>query len=477
MRELIQRAVLATNPWWPFSSVNRVPYRLALGAVRRRLGRLRGVAGIYLRHGLTRGHWVPGISDIDLTVVVEDAQGLEADYALTCAIWAEYDALRRLFPMLGELDILPQRGLRVYGRLGVPGREVRTWVTLHGPDVSPLTYREDPERVCLDATCYALLYYTDFLMPLWFDSRPRTVVGVRRMVRVADKVARYAGRASGQPHEAPARHGMEPAAAIARSLVVLEAASLRGHDRVWAGDEAPAEQPEVSVAASRSDQAVAIEVSSAASAVSSVLQVAAKTIVLLRAGLSVSEIAVALQALGPVLAHRAEVIVVTPAVFSYLLRFQNPFLHAALRDSGTLQYGPAVVLPPAPHPQAFAHAVVAQAVNAIRTVRARGLVPPDDHALAASGALAVAVHRAIATAAWIRTGVVPTKSRAIKRLNAEVDPGSVAELARIVDEAGKRDAGVTGLHAFGLLRRLADDISDGFDRVDVERRLFRLGAG
>ncbi len=80
-RDFIREVVLRTNPYRPFSSLNKVPYRLAIEAFLRLCGKFPEITSAYLRGSLVSRDWVPALSDIDLTVIVDDQLGLDEEYA------------------------------------------------------------------------------------------------------------------------------------------------------------------------------------------------------------------------------------------------------------------------------------------------------------------------------------------------------------------------------------------------------------
>ncbi len=471
MRDLIQRGLLATNPHWPFSVINRAPYRLALAVVGHRFGRLRGVSGVHLRNGLTRPDWVPGLSDIDLTVVIDDV-GAAGDAALTRAIWTEYGRLKRAFPMLGELAILPRRALGAWSRFGITGHEVGTWIALVGPRVGALDYHANPLRVRVDAANHALLFFTDVLLPRYVGGSWQTPVGRRAVVRIADKVRRYARQAAADV-DGPTRMPEPPGAAVARALLTLDAAvRTADFDGVWAdaaAGVAPADTGRVPSGEPR-------DVPGAEHLLSSIMRVYGTTIAVVRAGLAEDQVAVCLGRLAKHLGADRRLLVVTPAVLEHLLRHQDPFLYTALQASGEAIVGGDALLPRPPHARAFDHAVLLQAQNVLSAARSYGVASGDDRARVSGVELALAVTRAIAIKGWLRTGTVPMSYGAMVDWTARVDGASSSRLAEIRTRAAT-PGGAIGADAFGLLRDLADEVARDIVERGADRRIFRALAG
>jgi hypothetical protein len=135
-RDLLRTFVLRTNGIWPLSACNRLPYstavRLFVNAVRGR----REIASVYLRHGMTGNAWIPGLSDIDWTVILE--RGLEEadERDFLEWFWSTYDRLRRYFPMLGEVVILDEGEFRLWQIYSSTTSQGWSWMLLHGRETA-----------------------------------------------------------------------------------------------------------------------------------------------------------------------------------------------------------------------------------------------------------------------------------------------------------------------------------------------------
>ena len=147
LKNAIRSAVVRTNPFPPFSRLNRLPYSAAMGRVRRLARDLDGVASLYLRHGMVRDDWVPGLSDIDLTVVLDGELSAGSEFDTIVGFNKHYNALRRWWPMLGEVELLPDAWS--WTRHTVRVREVREWRLLEGKPTAACQFdgaEEDAER-------------------------------------------------------------------------------------------------------------------------------------------------------------------------------------------------------------------------------------------------------------------------------------------------------------------------------------------
>jgi hypothetical protein len=148
------------------------------------------VRSIYLRHGLLGDAWIPAVSDIDLTVVFDDLDEA-GEWTWLEDFWERYPRLRVVFPMLGEVDVLPKRHVGPWTRHTILGHEAAHWVLLWGEPTVTSEYRATPERVAIDGLNHALLCYQLFIMTAETGLGTLDLV---RMARIVAKVQRYAGQ-------------------------------------------------------------------------------------------------------------------------------------------------------------------------------------------------------------------------------------------------------------------------------------------
>ena len=133
-RDLLRTAVLATNPYWPFTHCNRWPYEGALYMFVRALRARPEIRSIYLRVP-RQDAWIPGLSDIDLTLVLQGGMSAEREYDLLTFFWRTYARLKCLFPMLGEVEILDEAEVSPWLMWTLADAHGPSWTLLHGqPD-------------------------------------------------------------------------------------------------------------------------------------------------------------------------------------------------------------------------------------------------------------------------------------------------------------------------------------------------------
>ncbi len=163
-RKLLRTLVLRTNRYFPFRYSNQWPYRLASKAAARRFGRHAGVLALYLRHSHASAAWIPGLSDIDLTMVLKRGLSLAVEFDLVDVLWSDYRSLKRYFPMLGELRILAADDLNLWLRETSESPTPRAWALLAGEPVYDSAADRSPNwrKRCLD---FAMWIYLDLIPP------------------------------------------------------------------------------------------------------------------------------------------------------------------------------------------------------------------------------------------------------------------------------------------------------------------------
>ena len=110
-KTLLRMAVLKTNAHWPFSLLNPMPYSWAIRQFVKACQHFPEIRSVYLRHALLQGQWTPGLSDIDLTVIIDQRVARAEEFAFLAAFWKRIGLLQRVFPMLGEIQILSEAHL------------------------------------------------------------------------------------------------------------------------------------------------------------------------------------------------------------------------------------------------------------------------------------------------------------------------------------------------------------------------------
>ncbi len=99
IKDLVRIVVIKTNPYWPFSILNKLPYYVAIIVFIRVFKRFHEIKSIYLRHGLIKENWIPALSDIDLTLIINSNLKLEEEYCFLKSFWRKFFLIKKLFPI------------------------------------------------------------------------------------------------------------------------------------------------------------------------------------------------------------------------------------------------------------------------------------------------------------------------------------------------------------------------------------------
>lgn len=135
----LQALVLKANRWPVLKHCVRVPYHVAAKVLRNRICRFRQVAALYARSSFAEGRWTPGSSDIDITVILRSGLTEQAEFAAAASIHSTVSAIRRWFPMVGEVELINADWLSAYATSGWRAGEVLRWKLMGGTPIKPAT--------------------------------------------------------------------------------------------------------------------------------------------------------------------------------------------------------------------------------------------------------------------------------------------------------------------------------------------------
>src|SRR5581483_7809711 len=245
MRDLLRTIALRTNPHWPFTYLNHVPYRLALASSIHALRGKRGVRSIYLRHSSKARGWEPGLSDIDLTVILEDGLSRRQDYELVSSCWRTFHRLRRTFPMLGEMELLSRSDLPLWLAYSQTGPGPARWTLLAGRE-NRLPIAADESGWRRRSINWTLWMYLELLPPCL--ERADSFLGGADVRRRVEKIVNQL-----RPIQAEAGHAAStiPANTEASELVATAAQALERAVAIVDPDTARRTEPNLGVSAIR----------------------------------------------------------------------------------------------------------------------------------------------------------------------------------------------------------------------------------
>ena len=185
LKQTLQRIVLTVNRW-PFGLyLTRLPYYYAIHQLGRMLKRHPLIATAYARNSFALGHWLPGRSDIDLTLIIGSGAPLADEQAAIRHFWRDYADLQRWLPMLGEVELLNADQLDGWTRFAITGYEARHWLLIYGEDFDRCGYCGDQAQQRNDLLNHAITLYRHQMAPV---ARSAELAILRRYVK---KMLRY----------------------------------------------------------------------------------------------------------------------------------------------------------------------------------------------------------------------------------------------------------------------------------------------
>ncbi|MGH7790867.1 MAG: hypothetical protein ACREOB_00995, partial [Thermodesulfobacteriota bacterium] len=159
VRDILRIAVLKTNSCWLFSSLNKMPYYLAIKVFVQMCKRFPEIKSVYLRHRLVEGSWTPALSDIDLAVITDSELSTDEEFYFLRSFWENCDRMKKLFPMLGEIEILNDKHIELWTKFGIEGYISGSWMLLYGKVTVKNNFFVSPKRLAIESLNYALGFY------------------------------------------------------------------------------------------------------------------------------------------------------------------------------------------------------------------------------------------------------------------------------------------------------------------------------
>ena len=193
IKDLIRIVVLKTNSVWPFTFLNRIPYHLAVKTFIYIFSPFNEIKSIYLRHGMLKKNWVPAISDIDLTIIINSNLSTEHEYDFLKTFWKNFIKLKKIFPMLGEVDILDENEIESWSRFTIRGYEAWEWKLLSGKETVKSSYKADKDIVAIDSLNYAMTNYLEYFIPRFYSTGNQELILLAELSRLVSKILKYSG--------------------------------------------------------------------------------------------------------------------------------------------------------------------------------------------------------------------------------------------------------------------------------------------
>jgi len=480
-RDLLRTAVVKTNPYWPFSVLNKVPYTLALKAIIQMCRQFPEVKSLYLRHGLTRKDWVPALSDIDLTLIIESRLSLTEELTSLRSFWSRYARLKKSFPMLGEVDILDEESLDSWAKFTIRGYEIKDWQLIYGQETAHSTYMPSSTRLTFDALNYSLLCYRTFLLKRFYQQDPLPYLTVLEMQRVVTKILQYAHYGDEADHcgYSAVTRSHEKAEMLGSIFSAWEASihrwdpsrallgTAKGTEEYPSGSEhrtlriakqalTPGQRP-------LPDEAI-----------KSILEAYDTSIVIVHDALDAARIRACLETVSHTFARREPApLLVGASVFRYMLQFCTPFLYTHLSTCGEIVYGKDVLADLEP-PQAsfFIHSVLEQMPTILAFPRSRKVIVPPNSAWFSEREVVSLVERALFVKLYLETGRIKPRYHELLAESRQRYAHYYGAMQTLQERIGSLKEEAACGELFRLLRNLVNDIHHQMKNSAASTNLF-----
>jgi predicted nucleotidyltransferase len=439
------------------------------------------VKSLYLRHGLARKDWVPALSDIDLTLVIESRLSLTEELTFLRSFWNRYARLKKLFPMLGEVDILDEESLDAWARFTIRGYEIKDWQLIYGRETARGTYIASPVRLTFDALNYSLLCYRTFLLKRFHQQAPLSYLTVLEMQRVVTKILHYANYSDG--NERCDYHVVTPPQEKAEMLRNIFSAweesiqrwgpsiALLGTGKGTGEYPVGSEHRKLRIV----KQALALKQwTPFDEAIESILEAYNTSIVILRDGLDTRQICTCLEMVRHAFAQREPApLIVSASVFRYMLRFCAPFLYTHLSTCGEIVYGNDVLsdLEP-PQVSFFVHSILEQTATILAFPRSRKVIEPPNSAWFSEREVVSLVERGLFVKLYLETGRIKLQYHEFLAESRRRYTHYYGAMQTLQERIGALEEEAVCSELFRLLRDLANDIHQQMNNSAARTNLF-----
>lgn len=432
-----------------------MPYYVAIRATARLLKKYPLVSAAYARNSFALGVWIPGRSDIDLTLILRTGETPQQELENVNGFWKDYAALQRWFPMLGEVEILNEAHFAAWVRFTVTGYEARYWLPVYGNDIDRSGYAGDEGQLRTDRLNHAVSIYYHQMIPVIGSAREEV------LARYTKKILRYLDhpRAPCMDDQLAAMTREELQATVLRELD----RKVREHD-VRSSDEAALDLEytlgRVMVPVVEEGQAPASLAGNAAAenSLEAVLQATNDTKRIYYIPREQLGDGVLRRCIGVANSEPGSAVVMTRAVFIHFLRHVNPMEYLVLLQNRMLRWGSDPMAGAAIWPEkVFHHAVCAYSVH---------ILPfpyfPDPERMNASEFRELLLGWFLRTARYFEDGVVEFDHARLLEHWQKVHPEhGIADWQNCPDDPVRR---------FRLLRVLTDFIGKGMVQEAVSRK-------
>ena len=441
------------------------------------------IKSLYLRHGLLREDWIPGVSDIDLTVVIDSKLNVEEEFAFLRSFWTSYNRLKKAFPMLSDINIVNDEHAGSLTQFTILGYESIDWRLLYGKDVIRSNYLKSLARLKTDSLNHALLCYLSLFLKRFYVQEQPTCWAILEMQRLTSEVLRYAnyldpnmGDNAGFYQSGEDKTDMLCSIIQALEKSVTDSHSLRNSGNLvvnatdWLIEVAPRD-------VFLKEQALELkELAPIQESLEAIYLSEVHKIVVMRDGLATPPIRacaeIATRSLRPM-----EPILVTRSVFDYMVKSYDPYLYTYLLAFRGVAYGDDVLADvPPPGMGLFIKSVLEQTARVLTFPQSREVILPQTPGWFSGPTFRSVVQRALFAKLYLEHRVIKPWHFELLEHCLEFYPRQCKEFDALREAAGYASASSLSERSFRLLKDLANDVHEGLADSSIVDELFPSGS-
>lgn len=473
LRQMVRTSVVKTNAYWPLGNCSRSLYAAAIKVFVRAFRDRKEVLQIYLCNGMAGAEWIPGLSDIDFTIVMRSGLSDEEEFDFLESFWRDYRSLKFFFPMLGEVEILDENALSPWLEHGCCSPQSRPWALLngHGEGVVPKGSAGWQRR----ALNCAMWIYLDLYAPCL--TLPDSYINRRDLWRRARRILRFLGPIL--PEESHCADDCDPAETLdlseslngdsagelsadltATVLVALEKAvgrfpATRTDAKPW-----PSKTSSASASAGREGASANGNGIKSDGVKSVVDRPEGKTWIILRDGLTRNEMRRVIEEYQYRRPTTQPMPIVMPArVFAHMIRHYYPYAYSHLRGQRTVVCGTDPLAEIAsPDRTAFVNHTLDRIPNILRYARGEELFPATKRVLLPL--FEKELDRALAVQLLLRDGCVLPSWRDVVAQCRRAFPEYIGALEEMKSDAAHGRHKLVRQSAFRTFRSAATSIQE-----------------
>ena len=188
-RDSIRFAVVKSNSYRLFSRLNKAIYDFAVKIFILNCRKFSEIRKIYLKPSFGNSGWTPGLSDIDLIVIVNDNPGLHEEIVFLNNFWKNYNRLKFFFPMLGHVDIISEEQLKTLLKFKIEGYGFSSWDLRYSKNAHNLNDNISQRIPCQGSLfCAFDSYYNFLLKDLFLFSSSSPFIYKKLIIRITQKI-------------------------------------------------------------------------------------------------------------------------------------------------------------------------------------------------------------------------------------------------------------------------------------------------